>query len=467
MKRLHDKPLETGLIMNSQTYRQDHFKIADHLEISEVMDCRTGEYFGARDIIGTSRERFFILRNEIVAAIHDNRPLYRCAICHVPVKLIAPFDKGAHFRHELEDGRCPALTRGQLNEREIRALKYNGAKESEPHKAIKGWLAASLRADPNFTSVETEARWNNRDRSAWRQPDVQALFKGIRVAFEIQLSTTFLDVIVERREFYRKEGGLLFWVFREFPAEDRRMTLEDVFYNNNRNAFIVSEDTAKQSQQSARFCLECRWIEPIVSSAKIEEYWQRGVIGFDELTLDTQNQRAWRFDCDQARQDCQTLMRRQLISSCKAAIRDFSIKAMDESFGYEDRVKVWCELQRQFDAVGLTLPSYDGGDRFRKLMCFLFSIEEGKPVGFKFQKLVQVGHYTFDNHKSLLWVFGFALKTYKRAEQMLQEDTTQKWRQRIDVNKGLINEGVGEFRQEFSYNSIIAALFPELASKIG
>ena len=226
--------------MNPDAYQRDFFKIAERLEISEVMDCRTGQFFDARVVIGNDRERFFILRNEIVAGIHKDQPLYRCAICHVPVKLIAPFDKGAHFRHEIEDGRCPAQTRGQLNEKEIRAIKYNGAKESEPHKAMKAWLASSLHADSNFTSVNTEARWNNHDRSAWRQPDVQAIYKNVQVAFEIQLSTTFLDVIVERREFYRKEGGLLFWVFKDFPTENRRMTLEDVFYNNNRNAFIVS-----------------------------------------------------------------------------------------------------------------------------------------------------------------------------------------------------------------------------------
>jgi len=452
--------------MNSQAYQQEQFRIAEQLEISEVMDCRTGDFLDARQVIGTDRERFFVLRSEVVAGIQANRPLYRCALCHVPVKLIAPYDKGAHFRHELEDGRCPALTRGKLSETQIRALKYNGAKESEPHRAMKRWLAASLRADSNFTAVDVEETWKSSDRVAWRRPDVQAVFRNVRVAFEIQLSTTFLDVIVERREFYRRESGLLFWVFKEFPVEGRRMTLEDVFYNNNRNAFVVSQDTAMRSDESHRFFLECCWVEPIVSDVGIEEHWRHQVVGFDQLTLDTPNQRAWFFDCDKARGDCKARLRQHLMASCKTTTRDFCVKTMEESFGYDERIRSWCALDDRLRRIGVALPPYNGSEHLRKLLCFLFSIEEGKPVGFKFQKLVQVAHHAFDKHKSLLWIFGHALKAYKRSQQLLQEDSSGKWAKRIAENGKQINAREGEFKPDTAYDQLVIALFPELAPKL-
>lgn len=452
--------------MNPQTYNQELFRVAAQLEISEVMDCRTGEFIDARKVIGTGRERFFVLRNEIEAGIQADRPLFRCSICHVPVKLIAPYDKGAHFRHELEDGRCPAQTRGNLSEKQILALKYNGAKESEPHREMKAWLATSLRADPNFTAVDVEETWKSHDRNAWRRPDVQAVFKNIRIAFEIQLSTTFLDVIVERREFYRKEGGLLFWVFKEFPEEQRRMTLDDVFYNNNRNAFLLSQDTVSLSEKSDRFALECRWVEPVLSERGVGEHWKRQTVCFDELTLDTKSQRAWFFDCDRARDENKARLRQHLVASCKATMRNFCVSAMEESLGYEGRVKAWQELQEQFRLVGVLLPPHDGSERLRKLFCFLYSIEEGKPVGFKFQKLVQVGHHAFDKHKGLLWIFGHALKIYGRDKQLLQEDSSGKWKTRIAENKKQINDREGEFRPDTNYDQIAIVLFPELAPKI-
>jgi len=96
----------------------------------------------------------------------------------------------------------------------------------------------------------------------WRQPDVSALYHGQRVAFEVQLSTTFLDVIALRRLFYLKEGGLLFWVFAKFEEFSRRLTMDDVFFNNNQNAFLVSGLTRDASFAAGDFLLDCVWAIP-------------------------------------------------------------------------------------------------------------------------------------------------------------------------------------------------------------
>ena len=64
---------------------------------------------------------------------------------------------------------------------------------------------------------------------AMEKPDV-LVYAGQRVAFEIQLSTTYLDVIAGRRDFYLEQGGLLFWIFARFDTERLRMTDDDVFW---------------------------------------------------------------------------------------------------------------------------------------------------------------------------------------------------------------------------------------------
>lgn len=77
----------------------------------------------------------------------------------------------------------------------------------------------------------------------WRKPDVRALFRGTPVVFEVQLSTTYINVITARREFYLRESGLLVWVFAKFDLGARRLTQDDVYFNNNRNAFVASKAT--------------------------------------------------------------------------------------------------------------------------------------------------------------------------------------------------------------------------------
>lgn len=74
---------------------------------------------------------------------------------------------------------------------------------------MKEWVAQCLAADPRFTDVATEKRWSGTLTAEWRKPDVRAIYRGIPVVFEIQLSTTYVNVIAERREFYLQEGGLL------------------------------------------------------------------------------------------------------------------------------------------------------------------------------------------------------------------------------------------------------------------
>lgn len=90
-------------------------------------------------------------------------------------------------------------------------------------------IAESLRCDPRFSEVKVEAIIKGQDRVTWRKPDVQAIYEGIPVAFEIQLSTTFLRVIAERRSFYQRNGGLLVWIFKPFDADRARLTQEGHF----------------------------------------------------------------------------------------------------------------------------------------------------------------------------------------------------------------------------------------------
>ena len=84
----------------------------------------------------------------------EGSPLYVCSMCGVSVSLLMhPISRLFYFKHVLEDGRCPQISRGELSRGEIDARKYNGAKESDRHIRMKALVVASLAADNLFTAL--------------------------------------------------------------------------------------------------------------------------------------------------------------------------------------------------------------------------------------------------------------------------------------------------------------------------
>jgi competence CoiA-like predicted nuclease len=185
-----------------------------------------------------------------------DQPAFACALCATPVYIVSSPEKRFFFRHRTEDGSCPAQTRSSLTQAEIRSRKYHGLRESEAHKRIKRLIERSLVADPLFQteSIRQERRWRSRhDPALWRQPDVQAICGGGCLAFEAQLSTTFLNVVVERRMFYREEGALLIWILGQLNPDCRRLTTDDLLFSNNSNILVVDEETTRLSEERHTF----------------------------------------------------------------------------------------------------------------------------------------------------------------------------------------------------------------------
>lgn len=171
----------------------------DDPEIAEIIDLDTGEILDTKRFIADFRYGDLVAhRLQMREALRKRKPTHACAICGTPAYLVANLRKRFFFRHCDEDGSCPAITR-TLTEAEIRARKYHGLRESEAHKRIKRLIERSLRADPSFhtETIQAEKYWRSEsDPTKWRRPDVQASSAQRRFAFEAQLSTTFLDVVV-------------------------------------------------------------------------------------------------------------------------------------------------------------------------------------------------------------------------------------------------------------------------------
>lgn len=433
---------------------------ADTLEIDEVLDLSTGLILDARETIGGDKERTLQLRMALQQGIVSGKPLMACPLCSVPVHLVSMMrDVKFYFRHETEDGRCPAKTKGSLSPERILAMKYDGTRESEAHRRMKEIVAESLRADPDFSDVEVERVWKGAEANSRRKPDVRAVWRGtLPVAFEVQLSTTFLRVIAERREFYLKEGGLLFWIFKGFDHGDARLTHEDIFFNNNRNAFVATEETLAASREARSLVLDCVWSEPSIEEGRMLWTPREGRCRFEDLTRETDRQRVFLYDADAARERCEALLVEQPL---RDAFRRFWLAEGNDQ-------AEWLRLRAELSKKGVRLPQYlSDADGLRPLLDTLYSAEAGRPLaGWGQPNLVVLAHHVFTKYKGHLWAFRLMLAAHGHIDVMREHDATGKWKAKVREYRDAWKEGKPEFAPDRRYDRLVCLLFPEIADSL-
>lgn len=417
--------------------------------------CDTGRALQAADVIGSDYSEAVKLRMVVHTRMLNDAPRYRCSVCNVPVYICClRSEKKFFFKHRQEDGNCPAVTRGSLSQEEINARKYNGAKESNLHRQMKSWLVQCLTLDGRFNDIAEEPRWKGKFSGEWRRPDVRATYNGIPLAFEVQLSTTYLNVIAERRQFYLEQGGLLFWVFAAFEGENSRMLEDDVFYNNNQNAFVVNANTVEASQDAREFQLECIWAEPTKSGDTGAMH--RKTVAFHELTLDPKTQRAFYFDFDG---------KRQALSEERAEERarlrqDFEDWFGGQGFYSENKLADWERFRGRFARQGVEVPRYLN-QLERGLLVSLYSAKHGRPIGVGYKKLVEVAHRVATGEKRHLTWFVHAAKAYKRLDD-LEEQGSQKWHQKHEACRAEYRKDPKPFEPMRDQQGLVELLFPEL-----
>jgi hypothetical protein len=428
----------------------------DDPEIREVFILETGEHLSAQEAIGSDYDKLEKLRMELAESVASDNPKYLCPICHIGIYLVcSPHNdkKRFYFRHRYENGNCPAITRSDMSKEEIEARKYNGVKESPAHFRLKHIVAESLARDPDFSNIQIEKVWKGQDRTTWRKPDVQAIWKGtLPVAFEVQLSTTFLHVIAERRLFYKAEGGLICWIFKSFDKISAKMTQDDVFFNNNHNLFLVSEETLKTSKEQQSLILDCHWSEPIEVNGEISKLWNSRFTKFSELSQDLEKQRIYLFDYDKQKQ---LLIGETNSDSLKQRFEKWWCSYSDAD-PYDS---VWHSFKSEFRNENIYIPEYP--NQINHLLNALYSAKMGKAVGWKYPKLISVAHCVADKYKSILQIFRVALYVYKRAGQIMAEDRTGKWLKKSqEFRKEIHTED--SYKMDTKFDDIILFLFPEL-----
>lgn len=448
--------------MSETFYLPESLAVAD-AAVAAVLHMESGRVLPAHEVIGRDYDKAIQLRMALQEGISAEAPLYCCALCVVPVRLVSQKEKGRFFfRHDLEDGRCPAKTKGHLDERQISALKYDGVRESVAHQQMKCIIAESLRNDPDFSQVEIEPIWKGLEKNSRRRPDVRAVWNGVLpVAFEVQLSTTFLRVIAERRQFYLREGGLLLWVFKAFDASESRLTQDDIFYNNNRNAFVVSDETLASSRANKALMLDCLWIEPVIEMGARSWVEKGQRVEFNELTIERERQRVYFFDAEGAEAKVETGLAMLVNDDLRQSFHSFWLSS-------EHDPETWARLRSELRKKGIKLPYSSGHpDGPYYLLNTLYSARQGTPVGWGHAQLINVAHHVFDRYKSHLWAMRLMLTAHNQGELIRSQDRTSNWRNhKVKTYLDAWRNGDLAYMPDRQWDGLISLLFPEIAAHL-
>ena len=291
------------------------------------------------------------------------------------------------------------------------------------------------------------------DLIQWRKPDVQALWKGqTRMAFEIQLSTTFLHVIAERRLFYREQGALLCWIFNRFDEQDARMTQDDLFHNNNRNLFLASEETLKASVENKALMLDCHWTSPGAQEGSIKEVWRQQLAPFSQFQLDVAGQRVFLVDCEGEKgQKTQAALN-------EAFKQRFFSWWKDTRRSSED--PLWAEFKAEFRKRRIPFAQYP--NELFGLLHALYTAREGRVIGWDHPKFISAAHTIAGSYKPVIRVFRVALSVYDRGDLLKSQDHGKKWPKKVEEYREKLNANDPEYQREERFDGLIAFLFPEV-----
>lgn len=290
--------------------------------ILEVMDYQTGECVYASDFFNRPLDEISNYRSQLQQAIEGFiSPVYICYYCRQKVRIrggIASRDKIKeeifHFAHLRDSDECHIKTKNQYTREEVDRMKYNGAKESILHQTLKGQIAESLfrneETKKEISNIEVEKVIKDKAAIEWRKPDINTNFKEYRIAFELQLSTTWLNVITKRQHFYKEQGIYIFWIFNSFNIYDqaRKLTFDDVIYTNNQNAYVFDDETYQQSKIENDLVLKCyyKWYYP--DGEYLNEEWKNRLVKLSDLTFDKINFKIYYHDSSKQKDEVKRIV---------------------------------------------------------------------------------------------------------------------------------------------------------------
>lgn len=453
--------------MHTLEYAQptEQMKLTDIMDLDSAVPVETNSFL--------SRELSLVIQDRAKLAsrflLDRDKPWLVCQLCGAALLLVRTKHRFFHFRHHPTiEGlvKCDISTKGELSPAQITAIKYNAQKESQAHIRLKEIIRDSLIADRLCGEPQVEKVWKGQtvaERAAWRKPDVQVVRGNLRIAFEVQLSTTFLTEIVGRREFYRANGGSMIWVFQNFDPTATKTAEEDIFFLNNLNVFIVNDQTLARSRETRRMAFDCWYAVPELAGRTIINEWRRAEVFLDELTFIPEKQIVFYNDYQDQRKALESSIN---IDALRDDFHSFWIEYASQDTP-ESR-KRWIDLRKRMAIVfpAIQLPTFHWTTPFQGAVSIVLSARYGRPVGYRFERLINVSNQAFDSYKPFLLQFGWTLEIFEQNELLNEQDKKGTWAKRRSIIRSGFKDRDEAYRPDLQFNRLLAFLVPELKERL-
>lgn len=280
--------------------------------ILEIFDTKEGDIIDSESFFKRPEHELIRWRRIFEESILAGEHRFICTNCRQDVKISGrKYERGqvAFFSHLHDSDYCEIKTTTGLSKEQIEARKYGLVAESDRHKRLKRLIHEALEGYASRKKgvadiVEEKRVYSNLPYMNWRKPDVIAKYNNLNIVFELQLSTTFISVVVQRDIFYRLNDFFIIWVFN-FDNNQKYVDLtnlmcKDIYYANKRNVFIFDAEAQQASEEKEELVLKCNWLDT-------DNTWHYSptkgngdgiLITIDELKYDKETAKPYYFDAE-------------------------------------------------------------------------------------------------------------------------------------------------------------------------
>jgi competence CoiA-like predicted nuclease len=305
-----------------------------------------------------------------------------CPACLEPVYIRGCIEGSKvvpHFAHYKNNKKCIFENKGGLTLEAIRAIKYNGQKESLLHLRLKNYIIDAIERDGRYGKPKSEKRINITS-GTFRQPDVYIDDYKYKIAFEIQLSSTFTKEIVGRYEDLKEEGYNIIWFFRKnkFHPQQMRYAELGIFEPNNYNAFILDESIIDNE-----FKFICGYNEIFIENGEIKEIWNERTVTLEDLTC-AQSGKVFYYNHQKHKIAALNFLKSQSIQNLKNTIAS----DVEKIFLSKSDTKKH-EIHNKYDKFFKDNNIYFNYSEFRHIIVALYTLKHGKIVCTKRSNIVE------------------------------------------------------------------------------
>jgi hypothetical protein len=419
------------------------------------------------------------LRRKQKESILFKKPLFICGKCEQPLALKGrPKNNKKFYLAHLKDSKdCEWKTGDDRTKFEIHQEMFFKVRESEKHKELKAFIVDKLTKDKQFSQVKSEKRFKSDFQEKYKVPDVSTIktknngFIDIKtnIVFEIQLTSTYLDVIIDREKFYYENKANILWIFANFSKDLSRtkMVEDDILFSNKKNVFILDEEAKKISIKNKSLYLKNLYLEVFLNKGDIDYKWSKGkIVNINEINFDTITGKSFCYNFEHER--AKELYKKKLKNKKFKENFDLIQECLIESIDLKKSFMGLLESKNIIDDGELFNSLRDSEDIIRYIFEIIYLRKENKVFDHRFpnlkdnknSRIIQMLNNAFNPALKNSIYSNFLLKAidyYGQSSYLIEIDKKGSFTKKVLEHKKYISE-------ELSPNNLKALqyLFPEL-----